>query len=397
MNDEQSKLVPFARTWRKSDPARTAEFVATARRLRFERESSADLIARVLRETPRLRWSTLAARPDLQTAGALDQFSKEIDRRLDHDPREALSIAELATNIAEAIADDAYPRVTLAQLRSHAWKDRGQALCYLSRYDDALCALERAEAAVSPYGALAHDQAIVWFVRATVLQHLRRFEEAQALLDECAEVFGAHGDQTLYGKAALSRGLLQIRRGDHASAKETLTPLIDTLDASSNGLARLALGWAHVYTGTPGDALVHFTIAAQTFDRVGQVIQSLRAAWGIGAVLLRQGRLAAAIDQLSTVRAMFLTHQMTEEAGLTGLEIVEAELLRAQSEEAKALAATIVHEFVEARMNHRAIAALGHLSGAVHEHAATPEVVRSVHDYIVALRDDPTCEYSMPN
>ena len=397
MNDEHSKLLPFGRAWRRADPAAAAAFKAMARQLRVERESSAELVTRLLHETPRAQWRSLAKRPELHIIGALDQLSKEVDRRLDREPQEALAIAELATDLLDELSADAYPRVTLAQLESHTWKDLGQALCYLSRYDDALAALQKAETCVLPYGALQHDQAIVWFVRATVLQHLRRFDEAQELLTAASGVFQGHHDHGLYAKCVLATGLLLIRRGNHSAAKKILGPLVGQLDPSSNGLALLALGWCCVYLGTPADAFPHFRKAAQTFDQLGQRVQSVRAAWGIGAALLRQGRLETALDQLTTVRELFLTQQLTEEAGLAGLEIVEAQIQRAHHEEAKVLAARVYGEFEEARMNHRAVAALGCLSEAVHASAATPEVVRSVHEYIVALRNDPTREYNLPN
>ena len=64
MSGEQKKkemnVVSFSRGERKPDPARIAEFSATARKLLRER-SAGDVVTRLLRETPRDEWPRLAA------------------------------------------------------------------------------------------------------------------------------------------------------------------------------------------------------------------------------------------------------------------------------------------------------------------------------------------------
>lgn len=393
MNEQNSKLLPFGRAWRRADPAAAAAFKEMARQLRVERESSAEMVTRLLHETPRAQWPSLAKRPELHTIGALDQLSKESDRRLDQEPHEALAIAELATVLLDELPADAYPRVTLAQLESHTWKDLGQALCYVSRYDDALAALQKAETCVLPYGALQHDQAIVWFVRATVLQHLRRFDEAQHLLTAASGVFQGHHDQGLYAKCVLATGNLLVRRGDHRAARQVLMPLLGQTDVATDATVRLTLGWCGLNLGEPARSLSSFRESAQMFRKVGRELSALRALKGVGSALLRLGHFESAIGQLRAVRNGFLVQDLIEEAGIAGLELAEAQLLNAQTEEAKALCAAIVRELSDAGLNRRALAALGYLNEAMRTSTATPEAVRSVHDYLVALRTDPTSEF----
>jgi len=399
MMDDRSKLVPFSRMRRQPDPARAAEFAATARRLQREREAAAEVITKTLATTPRAKWPALAQRSDFRNSGALEQLGREVDRNLGSAPLDALAVAELSVAIAETLTADSYPAVMLAQMRGHAWKDVGLALCHSSRYDEALEALDRAQAALAPIGILGHDEAIVAFVRAATLQHLRRFDEAQALLTSCADVFRMYADTVLYDKCAVSRGILLVRRGDYRAARELLRPLEGRTDDLSDASVRLALGWCGIHLADNVEALQQFTRAMNMFTALGCALPALRAAAGIGAALLRLGDLERAIHQLSATRERFLRRDMTEEAGLTGLEIVEAQLQRgdADVEDARALCARIVREFTVAGMNRRAIEALAYLNDAVSTRSASPEVVRSVHDYIVALRNDPTREFAAIN
>jgi tetratricopeptide (TPR) repeat protein len=388
VNDDRSKLVPFERPMRKIDPNLAAQFAETARKLRYERETAAELVTRLLRDTPRGQWLSLAKRAELQNAGALEHLSKEVDRRLDRDPQEALTIAQLATKLVETLPRGAYPGVTLAQLRCHAWKDLGQALSFLGRYDEALAALEKAEAELAAYGALAHDQAIVWFVRAIVLQHLRRFDEAESLLAESDAVFSAHRDDALHAKCALAKGNLLVRRGDHRAARAVLMPLLEAASPFVP-IAHMALGWCSIEVGDAEEAVTHFMEAARRYQCLGRELESVRAFYGVGSALLRLGRFDDAIFELRATRQRFLAATLVEEAGLSGLGIVEAQLMLGATADAAILAENIVREFTAAGLSRRAVAALAYLKEAIATSNATAEDVRGVRTYLRDLRDDP--------
>ncbi|HKR64234.1 MAG TPA: hypothetical protein VJZ00_10935 [Thermoanaerobaculia bacterium] len=395
MSDHTRKLVPFDRSRRQPDPARVEEFAATARRLQQERDA-ADVVERALKDTPRFDWPRLVEREELRTSGVVERLAKIADS-LERDPQEGLAVAQLATSLADAIDDAAYPRVVTAQLRAHAWKDLARAFCYLSRYEESLGALDRADAYMESFGTLAHDRAIVRFVRSIVLQHLRRFDEAQALLAECRVVFRDHGDTRRYGKCVLASANLLVRRGDHAAARDLLMHFLASADGDAYAIACSTLGWCALHLGHAAEALEHFTSAMERFGKLDWELECVRASYGAGCALLRLGRLDEAIEKLDAARERFTARALVEEAGLSGLEIVEALLLREEVDDARALAAKLVQEFTAARLNRRAVAALAYLHDAMTASSATPEIVRSVHAYISALRIDPTREFSAAN
>ncbi|HEX8616675.1 MAG TPA: tetratricopeptide repeat protein [Thermoanaerobaculia bacterium] len=390
--DQTRKVVPFERSRRMPDPLRIAEFAETARRLQREREESAGVVSRLLQETPREQWPELAQRAELRTSGALEHLAA-LAGELERDPQRSLAASELATAIADSIPEDSYPRVVLAQLRASAWKERARALCYLSRYDESVAALDRADAALAPFGTLAHDQAIIDFVRSIVLQHLRRFDEAQALLESCRVVFNDHGDVRLYRNCTVAAGNLLVRRGDYRAAREVLLVLLADGDAEATARARFALGWCAIHLGRADEALEHFADAARRLQQLGSEMEVVRSVYGCGSALLRLGRVDEAIERLTSARTRFLAHALVEEAGLCGLEIVEAEMLHGNFEGARTLASAIVHEFTKAALNRRAVAALAYLQDAIAASSATPEVVRNVHAYISSLKLDPAREF----
>ncbi len=399
MTDE-SKLVPFSRSRRLPDPVRVREFATMARRLQEERDSFATVIARVLNDTPREEWPSLASRASLHTVGALEALAREVEARLDREPREALVIAELATSIAAAIPAMTYPPIVVAQARAHAWKDRGQALCYLARHDEALEALDRADALLNSFGTLAHDLAIIRFVRATTLQEMGRFEESMQLLAECRAVFRAHGDARRSLRCGIAEGCLLHRMKRFREAREMYTALLEVAQELDDRRAEAHL---HHDIGYISVELSDFSAAESHLDRAVALareldwpVQAARSEGARGVLFSRRGEYRRAVSHLKTVRRTFLEHGLVEEAGLCALEIVNARLALGEPHEAESLARQVVLEFTNAGLNSRAITALGYLSEAIAARTASVAMVGGVREYIVSLRKYPEREFVLP-
>ena len=394
--DEERKVVTFERARRRPDPARVQEFAETARRLQRERQESADVVARALRETPREEWPRLATRPELRNSGALNRLEAEVSTRLEKEPQEALLISDLAASIAETLPPDSYPGVVLAQLRAHAWKDRAQALAYIGRYPEALEALDRAERQLS-FGSLTHDRAIVRYVRALTLQKVNRFEESRELLAECSQVFRDHGDDRRYLYCGIGEALLLDRTERYRDAYDTLIPLLEVARSSSDveSEARIQSNLAHaaVYLGELNAANVHLSEAIARFVDLGKRLEAIRTELAGGRLLLARGQLRLGIQRLYEARRSFLMHDMVEEAGLSGLEIVEALLQSGARDDAARLAEEILGELRHIAFNDRALSALAYLNDAAQASRASVETVRHVRGYIDSLKDDPTREF----
>lgn len=379
------------------DPARIAEFAETARRLQLEREASGNVVERLLRETPVERWDELAKRPELRTCGALERLGNLVVQTSKRDPRQALPMAELALAIARSIPETAYPRVVVAQVRAHAWKDVAQSLGYLGRNHQALVALDHAEAEIANFLTLTHDLAIIRFIRAKTLQEVERHEESLALLTECKAVFREHGDHRRLLLCGIAEGVLLHRLRKYREAREAylllLAGMADSLDQESAACLHNVIGHCSIDLGDYDTADRHLTRAIELFEAIGEPMQAAKAELGRGRLMVRSGRVERGIAHLRATRATFLRNELAEEAGLCGLDIVEGLLLRNRYIDAETLARQIIVEFTAAALNTRAITALGYLSEAIASKKASTSLVIDVREYIVSLRTTPEREF----
>lgn len=390
MNEER-KLVPFARVRRRPDRNRVAEFAATARKLQQERSRAADLVSDALTSTD------AASRPELRNVGVVEQLGREVESRLDRAPREALGIARLATAIADALPADGYPAVMLAQVRAHAWKDLGQALCYLARHEEALAALDRADALLEAFGTLAHDLAIVRFVRATTLAEMGQFDQSRSLLAECLRVFRSHGDARRELLCGIAEGSVLHRLKLFREARETYLSLVavahDLEDLTAEAYLHHDIGYTSADLSDFATAEQHLNRAVEIFRRLNQPLNAARSEVVRGVMFARRGENRRAVAHIKNVRTTFLAHGLIEEAGVFGLEIVQALLTLQETREAEVLAREIVADFVAANLNARAICALGYLARAISQRTASADTVGNVREYIVSLRKHPEREF----
>lgn len=96
---------------------------------------------------------------------------------------------------------------------------------------------------------------------------------------------------------------------------------------------------------------------------------------------------------LYEARRALLTRGMIEEAGMCGLDIVEALIARETFDDAIRLAREIIDDYAAAQLNRRALIALGYLTEAVAAREASTRTVEHVRTYIQALQSEPEREF----
>src|SRR5258706_6559299 len=387
MSDGTDKVKPMDGRPR-PDPARVKEFADTARRLQRERSGAGEVVSRVLDSTPREEWPSLAERTELRNSGALEQLAARFSAVCEKDRKEALAVSALATAIAETLPPDAYPGVTLAQLRAKAGKDRPHPLRYLARYDEAFQAIEMAERALAPYPAAAYDRAVVGLVKAGTLQQVERFEESRALLAECRRVFGEHGDTTRYLYCGITEGALLYHEKAYGKAHALWTPLLPIAfqlgDLDSAARLQNNIGCADAQLGNLREANIHIAGAKAIFTDLGKPLEGTRTERAYGLLLLARGHRSDAILVLQAAREAFASAGLVEESGLCGLSIAGALLDTNQNETARELVAQILDEFRTANLDRRPLEALNVLQTSIGNEEATSH---SVHNVEVLMRD----------
>jgi tetratricopeptide (TPR) repeat protein len=395
--DGKPNVVPFGRFHRRLDPARIREFTDTARKLQREREESGQAVERLLRDTARAEWPRLPENSALCNSGVLDRISREIVAWMESDPQRALTLATVATTIADRLAADAYPAVVMAQIRANAWKDRAGALRYLGRYDEAIDAIERAEAVLSPFATVTHDRAVVRYLKATILQQIDQLDESELLLDWCASVFFDHGDLKRYIYCGIARGNLLYRLHRYNAAREAYALLLEAVrttgDLESEARLQNNLGCCAIHLNDIPSAELHLSAAMARFRELGRDVEAIRNEMSAGRLLIMTGHVTLGIDTLHAARQQFLAHGLVEEAGLCGLDVAAALLDAAREPEARELAGRIAGEFAAAGLSPRALDALGYLREQFESQQATRATVHHVRDYLGSLRSDPAREF----
>jgi tetratricopeptide (TPR) repeat protein len=368
-------------------PERVAEFAAAARRIVVERTNAAEVVSQLLRETPREEWLSLASRSELQTNGALERLSREIDTALDRQPQDALPLSLLATTISDALPDDQYPAVVTAQIRAHAWKDRAQALTFNGRHEEALEAVERAEKALEPFGTVAHDRAIVWLVKAITLQAFHRFDESLLLLRDAHQVFDQHADYKRLLHCGISEGNLLYRQQQIEAACDAFTYLLPTAervrDTAALATIHNNIACCKVHLGRTTEANIHASEAVAHFNSLGKHVDALRTELAIGRTLAARGQSTDALIRLRRARKNFSEQGLSEEAGICGLDIAAQLLAENREREAQTVFEDAAAELNPA--NQRARAALAELASHFAAHDATPAAVRHVIEYLEAV------------
>jgi tetratricopeptide (TPR) repeat protein len=367
-------------------PERVAEFAAAARRLAVERVDAADLVSQLLRDTPREQWMSLADRRELHTNGSLERLSREIDTALDRQPQDALLLSALAVSLADSLADDQYPPVVTAQIRAHAWKDRAQALSFNGKHDEAVDAIDRAEKILENFGTVAHDRAVARFVKATILQNLRRFDESHVLLLACRKVFAQHGDRKRLVACGIAEGMLLFRQGRFEEATEAFTPLVDLAeglrDSASLAAIHNNLGFCLLEMGDITSANIHFSDAIALLNDHGNMVDVLRTEMAIGRLLITKGQTAHGLVRLRRARGQFLSNRLTEEAAICGLDIAAVLLIEEREREARELVNVVMSDLRGAQLNERGRAALNYLERELAAHDATPAIVRHASEFL---------------
>ena len=319
----------------------------------------------------------------------LNELSRQFIARVHQNPVEALAVTQLAVDIA----GESTPSTAAA----YAWRDHATALRILARYEESFAAYDRAEQMLPPFGRQDLARANIVIARVHTLQEAGRFDEAMPLLQECLRVFEKYGDGRAQLFSRMSEGTLLHRMGRYREACEVGLTLLPAAEEAGepNALASIHNNIGHAAIELQDFALaeLHLGEAVRLFAEIGLPLQVARAELARGRLLLRRGETERGIEHLHRVREEFLRHQLVEEAGLCGLEIVAAHLARGASAQAEAFARQIVREFTAARLNTRAITALDHLSEAIAARSASQATVRKVDRFIHELRANPQLEF----
>jgi tetratricopeptide (TPR) repeat protein len=367
-----------------------------ARKLEAEREEAAEIVPMIQADPE--RYLDVPLPPGWRTMGMVDRLCEAARTELVRSPRNSRHLAQLAIAIADGLPET-YPRVMRAQFAAHAWKALAYAHRVSSRYTASLAALDQADQRISGEIVLAYDRAILALARGFTLSEMRRLSDALPVLNGAREIFVEHRDTRQIAQCDLVIGMTLHRLGRIAEARQAYMRVIKparalgelhTAAAAYNNLGRAASD-----AGDMSAAVDALQQARAIFRELKMPTEIARTTWSIGVAELTASRFESAIPILRGVRQELLKLGMPEEAGLAGVDLIEAFLATNQRSAAHELAATIVEEFRAANLNERALQALSYLRETAD--VATPAVAHHVSTYLRRLKEEPALLFVAPD
>lgn len=363
------------------------QLLALGQRTQEEQEDAKQLLPLLLDSGDCEIWKIRAATTSqLRTLGIVRALCEESKTTRSQKPARALELAVLATEIADQLSPDTYPQPTLNQIRGAAWKERANALRYLGLYSEALADLEVASSHFSQNMVSEFDLATIDYVRATILRETHRESEALSLARKSAEVFSQYGNKQRFIHARLLEGAIHFHAGNYAEAKAVWIPLLK-LAREENDLATLGsmfnnVGQCELQLGDPDSAGGYFLQALHVYDDQHMLVEKNRTRWGLGRMLVANGRLSEGLGMLRQAGRDFESLQMRTDSALVSLEVVEVLLANQQLEDVPALCRQLIDNFTSAGLTANANTALAYLREAMTTGSITPKIVRHVRNYL---------------
>ncbi len=327
-------------------------------------------------------WARACAAPVDRTAGLVRRLVREARTRHERVPLDAMTILDLATEVAEGLVPRAF------DLEGDLWKERGNALRHLGRYPEALRALDKAERAYGQLTAAAFDRAFVLWARATVYWAMKRFDDARALASRAEETFRDYGDDVNVARVQLLVGGIHFDEGDIAGARAVFEGVRGAVEQfeDEETLARLFsnLCTCDVRLGEVARGRAYGARAAALFARLGMESEALRLFWSLAEALAATGAEGSTLGELQETAARFERLGMLGVAADVSLDALQFLLADGKYEEAARLAASLAARFRSENDAVDAAHAFAYFQEAATKLRATPALVDYVRFYLDA-------------
>lgn len=366
-------------------------FLRTIAQLTAERVAARPIVESLRATAPDVWDSEMPS--SWRTAGFVQELTSSAYDILETNPRESLSLAQLALAIATGIPAGTYAKPLQAQLEGAAWKEIGTAHRYLSEYDAALRAYDAAHRAYAAADALAHDDAVVDFARAIVLTDLGRHDEALQLAAAVEPVLQSFDDRRRLVQLTVLTGMIYKRKGDVEKARQTYRVALQNVqpdDLHTRAIIYGTLGHLCAELGDTGEGALMLHTALQLLRELKMPMEVARYEWMLAYVTLLTGEFEKAVPTLRRVRQVFLTAGMSEEAGLAGLDLVDALIGIGQTSEIRSVIEEVLAEFMRAKLDARASTALAYLRDVLPTSSRPQRTVKHVRRYLDRLRTEPS-------
>ncbi|HEX6099845.1 MAG TPA: hypothetical protein VF432_26265 [Thermoanaerobaculia bacterium] len=367
-----------------------------------DRDADAVLDERKLLESPiKAAFANPERDKELLTGGVARRLTAHANKIYEDEPRDAVTFADLAILIAEALPDNAYPWKAVFELRGAAWKEQANALRVAGDYPGALDALRQAELAYDNLESPDFGLASVALIRGGVYLEQDRLDEAAAWAEKAEAGFAFLSQEERRMRAVFLRGSIKYEAGDIATAVELLKQVQEYGEAVNDlrwaGRASYAIGNCEVDRRNLSEASLQFHKALVIFREIGPERERLATEWGLCRVLLHGGNRSEAIRRLRIVATEFQKRSMIMLAALVRLDLVEALLALGATKQIAETAARLFQLFKDAGLMTGALTAMAYMKEAATAGKLTPAGVNAVRTYLRRSARQPELLFEPPD
>jgi tetratricopeptide (TPR) repeat protein len=233
-----------------------------AARIADEDREAEELLQPLFDAPAQAAWLNLNTKRRFLSGGVARRLSAHAHSVCESEPLDALTFADAAISVAEALPDDTYPAKAIYEVRGTAWKERANAQRILGQCPEALESLLRAERAYKHLASGSLGLSTVALARASVLYEQQRLDEAAVMAERAEHGFAHLGDDDRRMTALLLRAGIKFEARNLGEAAALFRQVIDYGESISSSFwiasGSNALGKCEVQRGNLGEASMHF-------------------------------------------------------------------------------------------------------------------------------------------
>ena len=310
------------------------------------------------------------------------------------DPVRAIELAELAVEVASALAPALYTGPLTADLRALSRAVLGNARRASSDLFGAESAFEEGLLYLAQGTKVSRVQAEFRSLLGSLRIDQTRYREAAQVLDEARELLNVEDDPDLLTRVMLQLGLCAGYAGEAEEAVAVFgraAELSETLGEERLTLnARHNVSWWLVEAGDSLEALATYEKTRRLYDRFADdPWVQLRRRWLEGRIHSGLGDLETARQALSEVRAEAARRELGYELAMVNLDLALVYLDMGDLARVQKLAEELTPVFLSQELHRHAVAAVYLFRDAARAQRATAGFVRDVLAYLRRARNNP--------
>jgi len=310
------------------------------------------------------------------------------------DAEQMLRYAQLAKlAVEDCSASLAGGEMKLADLRTRAWGQFGNALRVSSRIHEAEEALKTAQS----YRRQGTGDPVLraWLLERTsaLAAFQNRFGEAIEMCEEAGQVYQELGQTHLFAFTLVQKATALIYSGETESALRTLLRAIPLIDHEEDPHLLLAACYnlvrCYIDLDQPDQALTLYAEIRELFQEFNDPLITLKLIWQEGRLLRDLGHLRAAEAALLQARKGYLERNISYEVAVVSLDLAAVYVKLGLTDEVKKTVLSAVPIFHALRVKLDTLAALLQLQRVADQEQQALELIRTLHSRIEALPRKP--------